>query len=156
ERLTDHKITVRYDFGPALNREIEGGVAFDAAVLSVDVEGLVKQGKIVEGTRAVLGRTGIGVGVRTGTAKPDISTIEAFKRTLLDANSVAPSGGASGVYFLTLLERLGIANEVKSKLRITEGGRGAATVARPRLDPMTHLPSLLVRSLALGLRPRRR
>ena len=64
----------------------------------------MKQGKIVEGTRRVLGRTGIGVGVREGAPKPDISTVEAFKRTLLDAKSVLYSGvGSSGVYFLFFL-----------------------------------------------------
>jgi molybdate transport system substrate-binding protein len=130
ERLTGHKVTVRYGFGPTLNREIAAGAAFDAAVLSVDVEGLVKQGKIVEGTRVVIGRMGIGVGISAGAVKPDISTTEAFKRTLLNAKSVAHSGGASGAYVLSLLERLGIANEMRSKLRLTEGeGRGVEIVA---------------------------
>jgi molybdate transport system substrate-binding protein len=60
----------------------------------------------------VLGRTAIGVGVRKGAPRPDISTPEAFKRTLLSAKSVAYSGdGSSGRYFLDLLERLGIAAE---------------------------------------------
>jgi molybdate transport system substrate-binding protein len=76
ERVTGNKLTVRYEFGPVLNREIEsGGAVFDVAILSLDVAGLVRQGKIVEGTRTVLGRTGIGVGVRRGASKPDISTV---------------------------------------------------------------------------------
>jgi ABC-type molybdate transport system substrate-binding protein len=67
ERATGNKLTVRYEFGPVLNREIaSGGTVFDVAILSLDVAGLVRQGKIVEGTRTVLGRTGIGVGVRKG------------------------------------------------------------------------------------------
>ena len=66
ERMTGNKLTVRYEFGPVLSREIEGGAEFDAALLSLDIAGLMKQGKIVEGTRRVLGRTGIGVGVREG------------------------------------------------------------------------------------------
>jgi molybdate transport system substrate-binding protein len=130
ERMTGNKLTVRYEFGPVLSREIEGGAEFDAALLSLDIAGLMKQGKIVEGTRRVLGRTGIGVGVREGAPKPDISTVEAFKRTLLDAKSVLYSGvGSSGVYFQSLLERLGIAEELKPKLRTT-GGRGAELVAK--------------------------
>ena len=123
ERATGNKLTVRYEFGPVLNREIEsGGAVFDVAILSLDVAGLVRQGKIVEGTRTVLGRTGIGVGVRRGASKPDISTVEAFKRTLLNAKSVAYSQqGSSGLYFIGLIERLGIAEEMKPKLRPQPG-----------------------------------
>ena len=123
ERATGNKLTVRYEFGPVLNREIEsGGAVFDVAILSLDVAGLVRQGKIVEGTRTVLGRTGIGVGVRRGASKPDISTAEAFKRTLLNAKSVAYSQeGSSGLYFIGLIERLGIAEEMKPKLRPQPG-----------------------------------
>ncbi len=131
ERITGNKLTVRYEFGPVLSREIEGGAEFDATLLSLDIAGLMKQGKIVEGTRRVLGRTGIGVGIREGAPKPDISTVEAFKRTLLDAKSVLYSGvGSSGVYFQSLLERLGIAEELKPKLRMSGGGRGAEIVAK--------------------------
>jgi molybdate transport system substrate-binding protein len=118
EQATGHKLAVRYAFGPVLNREIESGAVFDVAILSLDIAGLVRQGKIVEGTRVVLGRTGIGVGVRKGASKPDISTADAFKRTLLNAKSVAYSqAGSSGLYFLGLLERLGIAEEMNPKLR---------------------------------------
>jgi molybdate transport system substrate-binding protein len=118
ERTTGHKVTIRYEFGPVLIREIEAGAVFDVAILSLDVDGLIKRGKIAAGTRAVLGRTAVGVGVRKGAPRPDISTPEAFKRTLLSARSVAHSGGGStGRYFLDLLERLGIAEDMKAKLR---------------------------------------
>ena len=126
ERATGHNITIRYDFGPTLNREIEAGAVFDVAILSLDVEGLIKQGKIVAGTRTVLGRTGIGVGVRKGAPRPDISTPEAFKRTLLNAKSVAYSGGSSGRYFLGLLERLGVADDMKAKLKLQPTGSSPA------------------------------
>jgi molybdate transport system substrate-binding protein len=117
ERASGHKLAVRYELGPVLNREIEADAAFDVAILSLDVEGLVKSGKIVADTRTVVGRTGIGVVVRKGVAKPDVSTTEAFKRVLLKAKSVSYSGGSSGAYFLGLLERLGIAEEMKAKLK---------------------------------------
>jgi molybdate transport system substrate-binding protein len=74
ERATGHKLTVRYEFGPILKREIEAGAIFDVSILSLDVDDLIKQGKVAVGTRAVLGRTGIGVGVRKGMPKPDITT----------------------------------------------------------------------------------
>jgi molybdate transport system substrate-binding protein len=118
ERATGHKLTVRYEYGPVLSREIERGEVFDVAILSLDVEGLVKLGRVARGTRVVLGRTGIGVGAAKGTPKPDVSTTEAFKRALLNAKSVAYSReGSSGLYFLDLLERLGIGKEMKDKLR---------------------------------------
>jgi molybdate transport system substrate-binding protein len=127
ERTTGHKVTIRYEFGPVLNREIEAGAVFDVAILSLDVEGLIKRGKIAAGTRAVLGRTAIGVGVRKGAPRPDISTPEAFKRTLLSAKSVAYSGdGSSGRYFLDLLERLGIAEDMKAKLKPQPTGNSPA------------------------------
>ena len=126
ERVTGHKLTIRYDLGPVLNREIEAGAVFDVAILSLDVEALIKQGKIAAGTRTVLGQTGIGVAVRKGAPKPDISTPEAFKRTLLHAKSVAYSGGSSGRYFLGLLERLGVAEDMKAKLKPQPSGSSPA------------------------------
>ena len=84
---------------------------------------LEKQGKLTPGTRANIARVAIGVAVKKGTAKPDVSTVDAFKRAMLDAKSISHSiEGASGIYFKSLLERLGIAAEVKSKLRPVEGG----------------------------------
>jgi molybdate transport system substrate-binding protein len=132
ERASGHKLAVRYEFGPVLKGEIEAGAAFDVAVLSLDVDDLIKKGKIAAGTRAVLGRTGVGVGVRKGAPKPDIGTTEAFRRTLLDAKSVAYSGvGSSGLYFLGLLDRLGIAAEMKPKIRpMGVGQNPAEAVAR--------------------------
>ena len=118
ERATGHTLAIRYDFGPVLQRQIAAGEAFDVAILSLDVEDLIRQGKVAAGSRMVLGRTGVGVGVRKGAPKPDISTTAAFRRTLLEAKSVAYSReGASGLYFLGLLDRLGIAEEMKAKLR---------------------------------------
>lgn len=128
ERATGHKLAIRYELGPVLRREIEAGAAFDVAILSLDVEDLIKQGKITAGTRAVLGRTGIGVGVHKGTPKPDISTTDAFKRALLNAKSIAYSEGSSGVHFLGLLDRLGIAEDVKAKLKPQPGAAARAVV----------------------------
>jgi molybdate transport system substrate-binding protein len=130
ERATGHKLAIRYEFGPVLNKQIaDGAEVFDVAILSLDVAGLIRQGKIADGTRTVLGRTGAGVGVKRGAPKPDISTVDAFKRTLLAAKSVAYSSqGSSGLYFLGLLDRLGIAEQMKGKLKPTGGGSTADAV----------------------------
>jgi molybdate transport system substrate-binding protein len=119
ERETGHKLVAKFVSGPVVKREIDAGEVFDLAIsITPVIDALVKESKIVAGTRADIAYSGVGVGVRAGAPKPDISTVEAFKRTLLNAKSVAHSAeGTSGTYFKNLLERLGIAEEMKPKLR---------------------------------------
>ena len=107
---------------------------FDVAVLtSAAIDDLAKAGKIVAGTRADLAKTGIGVVVKAGAPAPDISTVDAFKRTLLAAKSVAfidpKAGGSSGIYVEGLLARLGIADQVNAKAVLVHGGAVADHVA---------------------------
>jgi molybdate transport system substrate-binding protein len=107
---------------------IRGGrEEFDAAVLTpAAIDDLAKQGKIIAGTRADLAKTGIGVMVKAGAPAPDISTVDAFKRALLAAKSVAfidpKAGGSSGIYVEGLLARLGIADQVNAKAVLVHGG----------------------------------
>lgn len=106
---------------------------FDVAVLTPEaIDGLIKEGKVVPGSRADLAKTGVGVVVKSGTPLPDISTVEAFKRTLLAAKSVAfidpKAGGSSGIYVEKLLERLGIAKDVNAKAVLVQGGEVASHV----------------------------
>jgi molybdate transport system substrate-binding protein len=124
ERTTGHKLVVAYDVFAALKRKIDAGEAFDVAIMSPAlVDELVKQGKMVADSRATIGRTGMGAAVRSGAPRPDIGTVEAFKATLLSVKSIGyPREGASGTHFLALVDRLGIADQVKSKLRPFEGG----------------------------------
>jgi molybdate transport system substrate-binding protein len=118
EQASGHKLVFRFVSGPVVKREIDKGEPFDVAISLPRVIGeLIESGKIAAGTRADIARTGVGVSVRAGAPKPEIGTVEAFKRTLLAAKAVAHSKeGASGVYFRGLLERLGIAAEMKPKL----------------------------------------
>ena len=134
ERATGHKVIAHFDLPANLQRKIDAGEAFDVVILSSDVEGLIKQGKVVAQSRTVLGRTGVGVAIRQGARKPDISTVDAFKRTLLEASSVSFSGGSSGAYFLSLLDRLGIAEPMKPKLRQAAMGGAVTPVARGEVD----------------------
>ncbi|HEY6258017.1 MAG TPA: substrate-binding domain-containing protein [Xanthobacteraceae bacterium] len=133
-RSAEHKVTIRYDAAAALKKAIDGGESFDLAILVPGgIDDLIKQGKIESASRINLARTGVGVAVRAGAAKPDISTADAFKRTLLNAKSIAygdPAlGGASSVYFANLLQKLGIAEEMKAKTKLTPSGEGAKAVA---------------------------
>jgi molybdate transport system substrate-binding protein len=111
-----------------------GEESFDVAVLTPEaIDGLIKDGKVVAGSRADLAKTGVGVVVKVGTPLPDISSVEAFKRTLLAAKSVAyidpAAGGSSGIYVGKLLERLGIAAEINAKAKLIHGGAVADHIA---------------------------
>jgi molybdate transport system substrate-binding protein len=115
-------------------KSIAGGEeTFDVAVLTPEaIDGLIKEGKVAAGSRTDLAKTGVGVVVKAGTPLPDISTVEAFKKTLLAAKSVAyidpAAGGSSGIYVGKLLERLGIAKEVNAKAVLVRGGEVATHV----------------------------
>src|SRR5215467_8729499 len=90
ERATGHKLVVSYGLAAVLGKAIEGGQAFDLTILAPpQIDALIRQGRIAADTRTVLARSGIGVMVRSCAPKPDISTLEAFKRTLIDAKSIA-------------------------------------------------------------------
>jgi molybdate transport system substrate-binding protein len=132
ESRSGHKVVVRLDVNPEVKRRIEAGEEFDVAILNPPVlDELIGQGRIVAGTRTVLGRAGIGVGVRAGAARPDLSSVPAFTRTLLAAKSVAyPGEGASGRYFVSLVDRLGIVKEMQGKLRPMPADDTVEVVAR--------------------------
>jgi len=92
---------------------------------------LLKQGKVVAGTRVDLARSSIGMAVRAGAPKPDISSVDAFKRAVLDAKSIAYSTSASGVYLSAeLFPRLGIADRIRAKSKRVEGESVGAVLAR--------------------------
>jgi molybdate transport system substrate-binding protein len=128
-----HKLAVTWGTAPMLVRRIEAGDTADVVVLSrAGIEALQKQGKIASGTETTLASSGVGIAVKAGTPKPDISTPEALKRTLLAAKSIAYSepsaGGASGVYFAKLLERMGIAEQMKPKTKYPPPGGFSANL----------------------------
>ena len=98
ERETGHKLVTKFVSGPVVKREIDAGETFDVAIsITPVIDSLIKEGKIVAATRADVAYAGVGVGVRAGAPKPDIGSVDAFKRALLNAKSVAHSAeGASG------------------------------------------------------------
>jgi molybdate transport system substrate-binding protein len=133
ERETGHKAVVANDTAGGLTRRILGGEVFDLAVITPGaIDDLIAKGKVA-GPRVVLARVGVGVVVKEGAPKPDIATVEAFKRALLAAKSVAyidpAAGGSSGIYISGLLDKLGIAAEVKPKAKLKQGGHVADLIA---------------------------
>jgi molybdate transport system substrate-binding protein len=149
ERQSGHKVILANDTVGALSKRIADGEAFDVAVLTPGaVKELSGKGKLVAGSAVNLARVGVGVMVRSGAPKPDISTVEAFKRALLAAKSVAyidpASGGSSGIYVATLLDKLGIAAEIKPKAKLKQGGYVADLVASGEAELGIHQISEIV------------
>ena len=146
ERTTGHKLTISFDVANALKRRIDAGESFDVAILTVPVmDDLIKQGKIVAETRVLVARGGMGLAVRAGAPKPDISSTEAFKRTLVNAKSIAyPKEGLTGLHMAKVLDRLGIAGVMGPKATLTGSGSPAELVSRGDAEIAAHIiPELL-------------
>ena len=134
EKETGHKAIVDNDTAGGLARRIQGGEAFDLAVITPGVlNDLAGKGKVVGDTRANVARVGVGVVVKEGASAPDVSNLEAFKKALLAAKTVAyidpASGGSSGIYLTGLFEKLGIAADIKPKAKLKQGGYVADLIA---------------------------
>ncbi|HWX85515.1 MAG TPA: substrate-binding domain-containing protein [Xanthobacteraceae bacterium] len=128
-----HKLAVIWGTAPMLVKRIEDGDSADVVVLSrAGIDALQKLGKLAAGSDVTLASSGVGIAVKAGAPKPDISTPEALKRALLAAKSIAYSepsaGGASGVYFAKLLERMGIAEQMKLKTKYPPPGGFSANL----------------------------
>ena len=133
DRTSGHKLAVTWGTAPMLVKRIEDGDTADVVILSrAGIEALNKLGKIAPGSDTRLASSGVGIAVKAGAPKPDISTPEALKRTLLAAKSIAYSepsaGGASGVYFAKLLERMGVAEAMKPKTKYPPAGGFSANL----------------------------
>jgi len=118
EQATGHKLMVVTDVAAVMKRRIEQAEAFDVAVLvDFQTDGLIKSGKLAADTRANVMKSGIGVAVRRGAPKPDIGTVDAFKRTLLAARSITYlKEGASTLHLDRVFAQLGIAEALKPKV----------------------------------------
>lgn len=145
ERETGHKIAVTYGIAAVLKTKFLEGAPADVLVLiGPIVEDLAKQGKVVADSKVDVARSGVGVGVKAGAPKPDISTPDALKAAVLAAKSVGYSKvGASGVAFARALERLGIAEQVQAKYKDTGGQAGEALVAGTVELAAAQIPELM-------------
>jgi molybdate transport system substrate-binding protein len=124
EKSSGHKVTVGYGTAGAVADRVQKGEATDIVISSVPmIDRLQAQDRVVAGDRVIIAKVGVGAFVRKGAAKPDISSVDAFKRSMLAARSIAypdpAGGGASGIYVASLLEKLGIAAEMKPKTKLS-------------------------------------
>jgi molybdate transport system substrate-binding protein len=146
ERHSGHSADISFDPAEIALKRIEQGESADLAVLGeAAMEKLVKQGKIAGATRRPLVRSSAGIGVRAGSSHPDISSVESFRKTLLDARAIAyASEGASGIHFVRVLEKLGIADQVKAKSTTRPGGLLAELLVSGEVDlAIQHFPELM-------------
>lgn len=145
ERSTGHKIAVTYGLAAVLKTKFLEGTPADVLLLtSPIIEDLAKQAKVAPGSKVDVARSGVGIAVKAGAPKPDISTPEALKKTVLAAKSVGYSKeGASGVAFARALERLGIADQVKTKYKDTQTRAGEMVAAGEIELAAAQIPELL-------------
>ena len=120
QRTSEHKIAIILAPPAEIRRRIVNGESVDVVMSgSAAIGDLIQQGKIAPDSKLTLARVGIGVAVRAGSTKPDIATVKAFRRTLLAARSIVYTdpavGGASGIHFEKILDRMGIVKEIKAK-----------------------------------------
>jgi len=131
ERASGRRYAVEFDSAKSMLARIESGETGDIVILGAAVvHDLEKRGTVRPGSRRLFALSRVGVAVRSGAPKPDISTVDAFRRALLDARSIAHTvHGASGMYVPVLLERLGIAEQMKPKTITRPGGYIGSVVA---------------------------
>lgn len=131
ERATGHKVATQWIPGVDLMQRVKDGEASDLVIIQAsNIDELIAAGRIAPGSRIDLATSGVGVAVRAGAPRPDISTSVELKRALLAANCVAYSTGPSGVYVIQLFERLGITGALHGKTRQVKGEPVGAVVAR--------------------------
>lgn len=124
ERASGHKVVVKYGLAAVFKQQIDAGEPVDLAILTPPlIDELIKTGKMAADSRTIIARTGLGIMIRAGARKPDVRTTESFKNALLGAQSIAYAReGASGVAFVAMIERVGIAGTLKPKLKPTATG----------------------------------
>lgn len=145
EKITGKKINTLWLPTVEIMNRLKAGEKFDLVIMSsINVEQLMKEGKLLNGTRQDYVKSAIGVGIPKGSKKPDLSTAQSTKEALLNAKSVGYSTGPSGVYLAALFDRMGIAEALKPKLKIVQGEPVGALVERGEIEiALQQIPEIL-------------
>jgi molybdate transport system substrate-binding protein len=129
EAKTGNKVKATFGSGNGTKQQVIRGEAFDVPVVQVPYDQVIASGNVVAGSETPLANVSVGVAVRKGAPKPDISTPDAVKRLLLAAKSIsypdAAAGAAAGVSFNETIKKLGIAEQIQPKIKLAQGGAGA-------------------------------
>ena len=130
-KASGHKVSITWAGTVDIKKKIAAGEVYDLVVVaSPEMDSFLKDGKVAAGSKVDLVKSGVGVAVKAGAPKPDVSSGEALKTALMAAKSVGYSTGPSGVYLVGLFEKWGIANEIKAKAKITTPGVPVASLIR--------------------------
>jgi molybdate transport system substrate-binding protein len=147
EKTSGHKVTPTWTGTANMIKLVGAGEVFDLVVIGVpEVDKFTAEGKFAQGSRADLARSGVGIAVKAGAPKPDISSADAVKKALLNARAVAYSTGPSGVYVRALLDKLGVADQVVPKAKIAGSGvrvgdfliKGESDLAFQQISELLH------------------
>ena len=151
EKASGHKVTTFFSGTLNVQKKLAAGEPYDMIIMAGPaIDEQIKLGKAVVGSRVDLAASGTGLAVRKGAAKPDISSVDAFKKTLLSVKSIGYSTGPSGLYMLSVFEKLGIADQVKGKLKQTPSGvfvgtliaNGDAEVGFQQISELVHFAGI--------------
>jgi molybdate transport system substrate-binding protein len=133
EKATGHKVTTVFTDTLGAQKRLADGENYDMIIMSApSIDAQIKSGKVAAGSRVDIAKSGVGVGVPKGAPKPDIGTTEALKKSLLAAKSIGYSRGPSGVYMISLFEKLGLADQIKDRLKQTPTGVFVGTIIASR------------------------
>src|SRR5262249_15645650 len=125
EKASGHKVTTVFTGTVDALKRLSNGEAYDLLIMaSQQIDELSQSGKVIAGSRTDIAKSGVALPARHGKGqpKPDISTVDALKKTLSAAKSIGYSTGPSGIYVVTMFQKMGIADEIKSKLKQTPTG----------------------------------
>jgi len=151
EKASGHKVTTVFTGTLNVQKRLADGEAYDLIIMAGPaIDEQIKLGKAVAGSRVDFAKSGVGLAVRKGAAKPDIGSADALKKTLLAAKSIGYSTGPSGIYMLGVFEKLGIAGEIKGKLKQTPSGvfvgtliaSGQAEIGFQQISELVHFAGI--------------
>ncbi len=151
ERASGHQVSTTWAGTTAIMQRMAAGECYDLLIISsTELDELIRQGKIVAGSRVDLAKSGIGIGVRAGAPRPDVRSSAGLKQALLAAKTVGYTSGPSGVYMAGLIEKMGIAAEVTPKHRgVPSGGtigtivaNGGAEIGFQQVSELVHIAGI--------------
>jgi molybdate transport system substrate-binding protein len=151
EKASGHKVKTTFTGTLNVQKRLASGERYDLIIMAGPaIDEQIALGKAVAGSRVDIAKSGTGLAVKKGAAKPDIGTVEAFKKTLLTAKSIGYSTGPSGLYMLSVFEKLGIGDQIKGKLKQTSSGvfvgtllsSGEAEIGFQQISELVHFPGI--------------
>lgn len=151
EKATGHHVVTIWGGVNEVANRVAGGETADVVILPVaQIDDLLKQGKLVAGSRTDVAKSGVGIAVRAGAAKPDIRSADALKKALLAAKTISYSTGPSGVHMAKLIQQWGIADAVKSKIVVSPPdtpvgvvvARGGAEIGFQQVSELLHVKGI--------------